>query len=68
MGHSRHLDFVHPLLILAFADQVGDRDHLVIEQAFGEFVQAMIAFARLQQIAEDHGVQQFAGRGQAGPG
>ncbi len=34
-GHPIDGDLVHPALVLPFADQVGDRNHRVVEQALG---------------------------------
>ena len=56
LGHFRHVDLVHPPLLLPLADQVGDRDHRVPEQPLGKLVEVVVSLAALQQIGEHHGV------------
>ncbi len=34
-GDLRNGDLIHPELVFPFADQVGDRNHRVVEQALG---------------------------------
>ena len=52
----RHIDLVHPELVLSLADQGRDRDHLVAEQPLGELVEAVVPLAALEQVTQDHRV------------
>ena len=49
-------DLVHPALVLPFADQVGDRNHRVVEQPLGQLVEVVVALAAFEQVAQDHRV------------
>ena len=40
----------------------------MIEEALGEFVEAVVSFTRFQKIAQDHGVHHFAGECEASLG
>ena len=52
--HPRHLDLVHPPLLLPLADQVGDRNHRVAKQPLRKLVEVVVALAAFEQVAEDH--------------
>ena len=53
-------DFVHPLLLLAAADELVDRDRLVAEMAAGQVVQVVAPLARIEQIVGHHRVERDA--------
>ncbi len=59
-------DLIHAQLVLSLADQVRDRNHLVVDQALGELVEVVVALAAFEQIAQDHRVGE--GTGQIDPG
>ena len=60
LGDPLDGDLVHPSLVLPFADQVGDRNHGVVEQALGQLVEVVVALAAFEQVAEDHRVGERA--------
>ena len=50
-------DLVHPLLVLARADQLGDLDRCVAEVTVRQHVEVVRPFARVQQVTGDHRVE-----------
>ena len=61
---DRHL--VHPLLVLAFADQLADLDVGVVEIAAGQVVEIVVPLAGVEQVAGDHRVERRPGKPHAG--
>ena len=62
VNHLADRDLVHPLLLLAAADQLADLDRGVVEVPFGQLVEAMVPLARIQEVAGDHGVEGHPGQ------
>ena len=56
LGHPVDRDLVHPPLRLSLADQIGDRNHRVIEQALRKLIEVVVALAALEQVTQDHRV------------
>ncbi len=60
LGHPLDGDLVHPSLVLPFADQVGDRNHGVVEQALRQLVEVVVALAAFEQVAQNHRIGERA--------
>ena len=52
--------------VFPFADQLVDFDRRVVEIAFGEVVEVVVALAGIEQIVGDHRVERRAGQFDAG--
>ena len=61
LGHEGNLDLVHPLLRLAFANELRDGNHLVPQQLARQFIEPVGTGPRLQQVMPDHGVEPQSG-------